>query len=349
MKNDPLVSVIIPVYNTEKYVKETVFSVLKQSYKPLEVFLIVDASPDGSFNVCRNLSEEYDNIFLYSHEKNRGLSAARNTGLEHANGKFVLFLDSDDTLLENAISDMAEIMERSNADAVYPKKYVRIYQNDSTPIVKSYFDDSHFSEIPVKFAADVMIEKCCSWGATAFLYRREALEKNNIKFTEGITAEDIVFNLSFLKCAEKIAFYDGATESKLKRKNSITVSYNQNFTDNIFFIYNTAVKFLKDTGYSEKQIKIKSSSLLCRSITVYAVNIMSDMNPAKSFYQKAAEAKRLFKDKTVKEAFADKLSMPYFEKKTHRLFFRIMYTLIRLHLYNSACFVARFASKRRRR
>ena len=244
MKDNPLVSVIIPVYNTEKYVRETVFSVLNQSYKPLEVLLIVDASPDGSFNICREIVESYDNVFLYVHEKNRGLSAARNTGLIHAKGEYVLFLDSDDTLLENVMADMVEIIEKSNADAVYPKKYVRVYQNDSTPVIKSYFDEKDFSEEPVRFASDIMIEKCSAWGATAFLYRRETLRKNNLMFTEGITAEDIVFNLSFLKCAGKIAFYNGATECKLKRKNSITVSYNQNFKDNLFFIYDTAEKFL---------------------------------------------------------------------------------------------------------
>lgn len=349
MKNSPLVSVIIPVYNTEDYVRETVFSVLKQSYKPLEVLLIVDASPDGSFNICRELSEAHDNVFLYSHEKNRGLSAARNTGLLYAKGNYVLFLDSDDTLLENVIESMVDIMESGNADAVYPKKYVRTYENDSAPIIKSYFDDRSFSEVPVKFAADIMIEKSCAWGATAFLYRRETLTKHNLTFTEGITAEDIVFNLSFLKSAEKIAFYDGATESKLKRKNSITVSYNQHFKDNIIFIYETAVSFLKDCGYSDKEIGFKSSSLLCRSITVYAVNIMSDMNNAVGFFAKASEAKKLFKEPVVKKAFKGKLGTPYFEKKAYRFFFKVMYLLIKLGFYNSACLVARIASKRRRR
>ena len=349
MKNSPLVSVIIPVYNTEKYIREAVFSVLNQSYKPLEVFLIVDASPDGSFNICRELAEEHDNIYLYSHEKNRGLSAARNTGLSHANGKYILFLDSDDTLLENVISDMVEIMEESGADAVYPKKYVRVYQNNSLPIIKSYFDEKDFSAVPIKFAADIMIEKCCAWGATAFLYRRGTVEKNNITFTEGITAEDIVFNLSFLKCAEKIAFYNGATESKLKRKNSITVSYNQDFKDNILFIHKTAVDFLKETGYRPEEISRKSSSLLCRSITVYVVNIMSDMNPTGNFSAKVTEAKRILNENTIKRAFSDKLSIPYFEKKTYRLFFRIMYALIKMHFYNTACFVASVASKRRLR
>ncbi|MBE7064500.1 MAG: glycosyltransferase family 2 protein [Ruminococcaceae bacterium] len=349
MKDNPLVSVIIPVYNTEKYVRETVFSVLNQSYKPLEVLLIVDASPDGSFNICRSLADGYDNVFLYSHEKNRGLSAARNTGLIHTTGEYVLFLDSDDTLLKNVISDMVEIMENSNSDAVYPKKYVRVYQNDSEPVIKSYFDEKDFSEVPVRFAADIMIEKCCAWGATAFLYRRETLEKNNLTFTDGITAEDIVFNLAFLKCAGKIAFYNGATECKLKRKNSITVSYNQDFKDNLFFIYDTAIKFLIETGHNQADVRKKSSSLLSRSIAVYITNIMSDMNPSEGFFAKSSEVKKLLSEEVVKKAFSSKLSVPYFEKKTYRMFFVIMYSLIKMRLYTAACFVARVASKRRRR
>ena len=127
------------------------------------------------------------------------------------------------------------------------------------------------------------------------------------------------------------------------------MSYNQNFKENLFFIYDTSVEFLRETGHSEADVKKKSSSLLSRSIAVYVTNIMSDMNPAEGFFAKASEAKKLLSEDVVKKAFASELSVPYFEKKTYRMFFVIMSSLIKMRLCTAACFVARVASKRRRR
>ena len=110
----PLVSVIIPVFNTEKYVETAVLSVLNQSYKNIEIIIVVDGSPDNAYCVCQNLQATHSNIRLVKHEVNKGASATRNTGISISKGEYILFLDSDDTLLPDAIKDMLEIIIEDN-------------------------------------------------------------------------------------------------------------------------------------------------------------------------------------------------------------------------------------------
>ena len=94
---NPIVSIVIPVYKTEEFLEECVESVLNQSYANLEIILVDDESPDKSPEICDRLSREHQNI-LVIHKKNQGLGMARNSGMEKASGKYILFLDSDDKL-----------------------------------------------------------------------------------------------------------------------------------------------------------------------------------------------------------------------------------------------------------
>ena len=113
-----LVSIIIPVYNVEKYLDRCMQSVFLQSYKNLEIILIDDGSPDS----CPRLCDEYGNIdkrVRVLHKKNEGLGLARNSGLALATGKYVLFIDSDDYLSENMVEKLVCQAEFMNADIVY--------------------------------------------------------------------------------------------------------------------------------------------------------------------------------------------------------------------------------------
>ena len=109
------VSIIIPVYRAEKYIKECVSSVMKQSYSNLEIILVDDGSPDRSGEICDALSHEEKRIKVI-HKKNGGASSARNAGLKCAEGSYICFVDSDDFLPVNAIENLVQSMVSSGAE-----------------------------------------------------------------------------------------------------------------------------------------------------------------------------------------------------------------------------------------
>lgn len=115
MNNEPLISVIIPVYKVEKYLDRCVNSVVNQTYKNLEIILIDDGSPDNCPQICDQWAEK-DNRIVVIHKKNEGLSSARNTGLKIAKGKYIGFVDSDDWIELNMYKRLYDILCTYNAD-----------------------------------------------------------------------------------------------------------------------------------------------------------------------------------------------------------------------------------------
>ena len=113
-----LVSIIIPVYNVEKYLDRCIQSVFQQSYKKLEIILIDDGSPDSCPRLC-DIYGKNDKRVKVLHKKNEGLGLARNSGLALATGKYVLFIDSDDYLSEKMVEKLVYQAELMNADIVY--------------------------------------------------------------------------------------------------------------------------------------------------------------------------------------------------------------------------------------
>lgn len=105
----PLVSIIVPVYNNEKYIERCLNSILNQTYTNIQIIVINDGSTDNSYKICKKYAEQDNRIFLIS-QKNSGVSSARNTGLKEAKGEVLSFIDSDDWVHERFIEDNLKIM-----------------------------------------------------------------------------------------------------------------------------------------------------------------------------------------------------------------------------------------------
>ena len=110
-------SFIIPVYNGKKYLKECIDSILKSDYKDFEIIAVDDGSKDGSGDMLDGYSGEYANVKVF-HKENGGVSSARNFGMEKAEGEYLIFVDCDDTLCENALNKIDEKLKNSDADFV---------------------------------------------------------------------------------------------------------------------------------------------------------------------------------------------------------------------------------------
>ena len=114
-----LVSVIIPVYNVEKYIEKCVTSVLEQTFDDFEIIVVIDGSTDGSEAKARKLQEENPGKIIIINQENKGLGGARNTGIINARGEYLLFVDSDDYIEKELLADATKIIESENSDIVF--------------------------------------------------------------------------------------------------------------------------------------------------------------------------------------------------------------------------------------
>ena len=105
MSQTPFISVIVPIYNVERYVKICIGSILEQTFQDFEIVIVDDATPDNSYKICRELYGDNEKVRIVRHKENQGLGPARNTGIANARGKYVYFVDSDDILTPRALEN----------------------------------------------------------------------------------------------------------------------------------------------------------------------------------------------------------------------------------------------------
>ncbi|QAA34732.1 glycosyltransferase family 2 protein [Clostridium manihotivorum] len=192
-----IVSVIVPVYNAEKSIERCIASVISQTYKYIEIIVIDDGSNDKSGSIINNLWQDNKQI-IYIRQENKGVSAARNKGIDSSSGKFVFFLDADDWIEEDCIENMISMMIKTNSDYCFSDWYVE--GNFGTRI------DSLNRDWNVYFDADELYRfyilnryGCAPWGK---LYRLDIIVENKISFIEGLPyAEDYLFILRYLSFA----------------------------------------------------------------------------------------------------------------------------------------------------
>ena len=223
--NQELVSVIIPVYNSEKYIKRCIKSVVKQTYKKIEIIVIDDGSTDTTPMILDKLSSEYEKIKVI-HKKNEGVSVARNDGLDNAAGKYIYFVDSDDYIAKDAVEKLVFTKENTESDLVVCGFDYILNDNSHNNIV--YFQKMWKKD--VKQYIEVFSEKIYSLYYGALwnkLYDSKIIMKYNIRFAQDISyAEDFLFNVQYLKHIQFVSHipqvlynYDATEECSLSRKN----------------------------------------------------------------------------------------------------------------------------------
>lgn len=226
-------SVIIPVFNVEKYINRCVKSILSQRYNDLEIILIDNGSEDNSGILCDNYAERYSNITTY-HIPNGGVSSARNFGLAKAQGEFICFVDADDYLVGNLFSDMENQLD-SEIDLLVFSYYNSLEKNLSETTrsakilpIEGKKDRNQFITLFTElFLSDMMYTV---WNK---IYRREFLEKHRIIFEHYELGEDVRFNLNVYENVHKVSFsqtcyyvyISGRAGSAMGRYNPKRMSY----------------------------------------------------------------------------------------------------------------------------
>lgn len=184
------ISVIVPIYNAEKYLAKCIESLIQQSHTALQIILVNDGSTDQSLTIAEQYAQQDARIQLYSHPTNQGQSAARNHGLQHANGEYISFVDADDYIDNDFYTYMLQNI--SNLDCVQIG-YRRVTKEGKILIEKL---PKHFYQ----FTSPCMR-----------LYRREVFSKHNLYFPQGMIYEDVIFSLDFwaTKPTYKMLSYTG--------------------------------------------------------------------------------------------------------------------------------------------
>lgn len=183
MKNDTLISVIVPIYNAEKYLKKCIESIINQDYKNIEIILINDGSVDSSEKICENYAKKDKRIKVIK-KKNEGVSKARNIGIEISNGKWITFVDADDWIEKNYISYLYNNGIRTNSEislTTFPNKYIENSYDNFT----SKKEDVQI--LKGNDAAKMMLYYKIVISSWNKMYKKEMLEQEKIKFKENLS------------------------------------------------------------------------------------------------------------------------------------------------------------------
>lgn len=217
-----LVSIIIPIYNVEKYLRECIDNALKQTYKDIELVLVDDGSPDN----CPQICDEYvalDSRVKVIHQENGGLSAARNSGLAMAKGEYVYFLDSDDYIAENAIRQLHDKAKENDLDVVLFDGFV-IDEGGKRDKANCYYirKGRYNDEYDGRTLFAEMVNNSDYKSPVQFLYIRKAcLTNSNLSFYEGILHEDELFTFLLLMQCKRAGHLSKGLYYRRKRRGSI--------------------------------------------------------------------------------------------------------------------------------
>lgn len=209
-----MISIVMPVFNAEKYLKKSIESILHQTYPAWELIIIDNGSEDDSFLLCQEYAKNEERILVLHQYQNKGVSAARNLGVEKATGNYITFLDADDWVAEDYLETMVKTAKDTQADMLVCQ-YQKVYDGDrDAESVKSMDDKSE----PQRFAAkaynrEEYVSQCLLEGYThcwGVFYKLSLLE--GIRFPSRVTiGEDVLFLIDIILQAEKIVMtgYDG--------------------------------------------------------------------------------------------------------------------------------------------
>ena len=205
-------SVIIPAYNCEKTIENTVNSVLKSGLSDFEIIIINDGSKDSTKTICDELSKKHNEITCI-HKENEGVSSARNRGIDEAKGEYILFMDSDDTYESRGFIKVCELLEENNPDLLVFGLSFDYYKNNSVyrSDILAYTHEGVFE--PAQWSNDFINLFDCNSLSSACnkIFKAQIVKENNLRFNKDVfLMEDFLFVLGYLKYTKNILFIKDA-------------------------------------------------------------------------------------------------------------------------------------------
>ncbi|WP_353948977.1 glycosyltransferase family 2 protein [Sporolactobacillus sp. Y61] len=283
MNKKPLVSIIIPVYNAENYIKNCISSILNQSYKNFEVILIDDGSTDYSKRLCEEYAKKDARIKLY-HQENSGPSTARNLGLHLATGKYIQFVDADDSLENDAIEKL-KVAVKPDVQLVicgYRKSSkTKNITEDVHPVISGTYRTEDFYKYFGVLYKDLSI--VFPWNK---LYLKEIINQFEIRFNPELKlGEDLLFNLDYLKHCRKINMISNECLYNYmihKSENSLSSGIIEGFFRTQYMLISKVREFLiSKQCYSDQNKLIIDNAYMSSVVSYTSAIIFGDLHISK--------------------------------------------------------------------
>lgn len=312
------VSIIMPVYNSEKYVKNAILSVLNQTYKNIELIAVDDGSTDNSLEILNNIKNDDSRLKVYTKE-NGGISSARNYGIDRATGEYIGFIDNDDEYVPELIAENIALIVKHNAEIIKFNKTKRIVEKESNNYtVKIGFPVTYLESKQII----AQFDKINLFGGTIWnaLYKRDFLNDNNIRFDESDrnVIEDHRFNLDCYKKLNRIVLNPKTYYIwNMRIGHSTSGRFIENRFNQMRVEANNLYLFLKENNIDEELPNYWS-----RIKAMYLVNIILVMNYKNSGFNRKKFAKYLndLKQYDIFKRKCDREDLNYL--KTKYSFFR---------------------------
>ena len=278
---DPKVSIIIPVYNVEDYLKKCLDSVVQQTMHELEIIVINDESTDNSLDIIRNY-EKNDPRFVVVDQKNKGLGGARNSGIELARGEYIFFLDSDDFIKSNTVEVLYQYATTNDLDLVV-FNYTKVDENDR-PVAKTAFGEG---VVPHDEAFEKILSLKTSPQAWNKLYKRELFVRYEIRYPEKFLHEDLPVTYKLFWHAKNIGYLPDNLYFWLIRSNSITQKFTfQHINDVTESLRQIKYFLIENNLYGKYQNAFVRGSMQMLNIMMERAILFSRQNPALKVYIK---------------------------------------------------------------
>nr|WP_294671387.1 glycosyltransferase family 2 protein [uncultured Ruminococcus sp.] len=309
---DSLISIIVPVYNTENYLEKCLYSLVNQTYKNIEIIIVDDGSPDNSMNIIQKFVLADNRVKVIS-QKNQGLSGARNTGMNNTNGDYIMFIDSDDWIEIDTCEKAINASEKYNADVVF-WSYIKEFSNsqkdnylfDKTEIIWSEKNINQLSRRMVGLVGDELANPqsidnlVTAWGK---LYKKSVIGDVRFTDTKIIGTEDALFNIEvFLGINSAVYIPDLLSHYRKDNESSLTHNYKKKLVSRWREMY-SRIKFLLDRNDMSREYYDALKNRICFGLIGLGINLAEDKKM--SFKEKKKEIYNILSMKHYQIALKD--------------------------------------------
>lgn len=332
-------SVIIPVYNCEKYLKRCIKSVINQTYKDFELILINDGSTDGSRVICK-WAEEKDHRVIFIEQENKGPSAARNRGIEKATGDFVIFIDADDYIEKSCFRELQDFLQNNDVDILFKGFKFENQRTgeilDEVALSKGVYDKSEFHSIIKK-----LIDNDLFGYTWCKVIKTKIFVEFNLRFNINYSLhEDLLLICQACEKVESIGVLDTTSYHYTKDEHTLCTKFRNNMIENMEYVNEQVFSFYKRINIDNIDKMIVQRAVFSIYLILKNYAIKSDIQRDDDKFRQLLEGKTIAEIKLRREIYFDAIK----GKKKWIIYFvcmskSLLLFKIMLLFYSKICYV----------